>query len=285
MEYGRVIKSTGSWYTVELEGGARVECRIRGKFRREGIRTTNPVAVGDAVQVAEKDGEYVITEIGERKNYIIRRATNLSKEAHILAANVDQALLIATINHPATSTVFIDRFLAGAEAYRIPVTIVFNKIDLHDAGEQAKLEELLAIYGKIGYACFGVSAETGEGVERVKALLSGKVTVVAGLSGVGKSSLLNRIEPGLQLKTALISDYVIDTPGVRSFGMVGMQKEEISHFFPEIFACAEGCRFYNCTHTHEPGCAVLAAVGAGEISESRYASYLSLLDEDGGKYR
>ena len=306
MEYGRVIKSTGSWYTVELEGGARVECRIRGKFRREGIRTTNPVAVGDAVQMAEKDGEYVITEIGERKNYIIRRATNLSKEAHILAANVDQALLIATINHPATSTVFIDRFLAGAEAYRIPVTIVFNKIDLHDAGEQAKLEELLAIYGKIGYACFGVSAETGEGVERMKALLSGKVTVVAGLSGVGKSSLLNRIEPGLQLKTALISDahdsgrhtttfaemfpladggYVIDTPGVRSFGMVGMQKEEISHFFPEIFACAEGCRFYNCTHTHEPGCAVLAAVGAGEISESRYASYLSLLDEDGGKYR
>lgn len=306
METGRVIKSTGSWYVVELPGERRVECRIRGKFRLEGMRTTNPVAVGDLVQVEEKEREYVIREIMPRKNYIIRKSTNLSKEAHILAANVDQALLVATVNHPVTSTVFIDRFLAGAEAYRIPVVLVFNKTDLYEEEDRALLAEWKGIYEQVGYVCLAVSAETGEGMEEVKALLAGKVTAVAGLSGVGKSSLLNRVEPGLGLKTAVISDahdsgkhtttfaemfplsgggYVVDTPGVRSFGMVDMEKEEISHFFPEIFACAEGCRFYNCTHTHEPGCAVRGAVEAGEISASRYASYLSMLEGDGGKYR
>ena len=206
METGRVIKSTGSWYVVELPGERRVECRIRGKFRLGGIRTTNPVAVGDLVQVEEKEREYVIREIMPRKNYIIRKSTNLSKEAHILAANVDQALLVVTVNHPVTSTVFIDRFLAGAEAYRIPVVLVFNKTDLYEEEDRALLAEWKGIYEQVGYVCLAVSAETGEGVEEVKALLAGKVTAVAGLSGVGKSSLLNRVEPGLGLKTAVISD-------------------------------------------------------------------------------
>lgn len=306
MQRGIVIKSTGSWYIVRLDGGETVECRIRGKFRMEGLRTTNPVAVGDVVEVENATGEYVIAAIGERKNYIIRKSTNLSKETHILAANVDRALLIATVNHPETSTIFIDRFLASAEAYRIPVTIIFNKVDLYDEEDLALLGGLKLIYEKAGYECFGVSALTGEGVERVRELLMDKVTVLSGLSGVGKSSLINRVEPGLHLKTAAISDahdagkhtttfaemfplsgggYVVDTPGVRSFGVVDMKKEEISHFFPEIFACSEECRFYNCTHTHEPGCAVRLAVETGEISESRYASYLSLMEEDERKYR
>lgn len=298
------MKSTGSWYTVWLDGG-EAECRIRGRFRLEGIRTTNPVAVGDRVRVEANADGYVITAIEPRRNYIIRKSTNLSKEAHILASNVDQAMLVVTVNHPVTSTVFIDRFLAGAEAYNIPVLLVFNKVDLYDGDDRDLLGGLMLIYRKAGYACYGVSAVTGEGTEEIREALRGKTTVLAGLSGAGKSSLINRVEPGLDLKTAAISDahdsgkhtttfagmfpldgggFVIDTPGVRSFGLVDMQKEEISHFFPEIFACAEGCRFYNCTHTHEPGCAVREAVEAGEVSESRYASYLSMLEES-GKYR
>lgn len=305
MEKAIVVKSTGSWYIVRLEDGRSVECRIRGKFRMEGIRTTNPVAVGDVVQVEENQDGYVITAIDKRKNYIIRKSTNLSKESHILASNVDQALLIVTVNHPVTSTVFIDRFLASAEAYNIPVVLLFNKSDLYDEEDRALYGGLSSIYEKIGYPCYEVSALTGKNIPLVRQLLKDKITVLSGLSGVGKSSLINRLEPGLELKTAVISDahdsgkhtttfaemfclsgggYLIDTPGIRSFGTVGMKKEEISHFFPEIFAKASECRFYNCTHTHEPGCAVIEAVGQDEISESRYASYLSMLEES-GKYR
>ena len=305
MEKAIVVKSTGSWYIVRLEDGRSVECRIRGKFRMEGIRNTNPVAVGDIVQVEENQDGYVITAIDKRKNYIIRKSTNLSKESHILASNVDQALLIVTVNHPVTSTVFIDRFLASAEAYNIPVVLLFNKSDLYDEEDRALYGGLSAIYEKIGYPCYEVSALTGKNIPLVRQLLKDKITVLSGLSGVGKSSLINRLEPGLELKTAVISDahdsgkhtttfaemfclsgggYLIDTPGIRSFGTVDMKKEEISHFFPEIFAKASECRFYNCTHTHEPGCAVIEAVGQDEISESRYASYLSMLEES-GKYR
>lgn len=305
MEKGVVVKSTGSWYMVRLENGIWVECRIRGKFRIEGIRTTNPVAVGDVVGVEENNDGWVITVIEPRKNYIIRKATNLSKESHIIASNVDQALLVVTVNHPVTSTVFIDRFLAGSEAYNIPAILVFNKIDLYAEEDQVMLGELMAIYRKIGYSCFGVSALTGENIDKIRMLLKDKVTVLSGLSGVGKSSLINCIEPVLELKTAMISDAhdsgkhtttfaemfplseggsIIDTPGIRSFGTVDMKKEEISHFFPEIFVKSSDCRFYNCTHTHEPGCAVLEAIEKDEISESRYSSYLSMLEES-GKYR
>lgn len=305
MEQGIVIKSTGSWYTVRLGDGQIVECRIRGKFRMEGIRTTNPLAVGDVVTVEKSNEGYVITAISPRKNYIIRKSTNLSKESHILASNVDQALLIVTVNHPVTLTVFIDRFLASAEAYNIPVLLVFNKVDLYDEEDQAMLGGLKGIYEEIGYPCYSVSATTGENVSDVAELLKDKVSVLSGLSGVGKSSLINRIEPGLDLKTASISEvhdagkhtttfaemfplkeggYLIDTPGIRSFGTVDMKKEEVSHFFREIFAKSEACRFYNCTHIHEPGCAVVEAVENGEISESRYSSYLSMMEES-GKYR
>lgn len=305
MERGIVVKSTGSWYIVRLDSGRMAECRIRGKFRMEGIRTTNPVAVGDMVKVEENQEECVITGIEPRRNYIIRKSTNLSKESHIIASNVDQALLIVTVNHPVTSTVFIDRFLAGAEAYTIPAILVFNKLDLYDEEDWAMWKGLSAIYRKIGYEVFGVSAVTGENIDRIQNLLKDKITVLSGLSGVGKSSLINRIEPGLQLKTAVISNahdsgkhtttfaemfllkeggFIIDTPGIRSFGMVDMKKEEISHFFPEIFAKSSECRFYNCTHIHEPGCAVIDAVENEEISESRYASYLSMMEES-GKYR
>ena len=290
---------------VRLENGILVECRIRGKFRIEGIRTTNPVAVGDVVGVEENNDGWVITVIEPRKNYIIRKATNLSKESHIIASNVNQALLVVTVNHPVTSTVFIDRFLAGSEAYNIPAILVFNKIDLYAEEDQVMLGELMAIYRKIGYSCFGVSALTGENIDKIRMLLKDKVTVLSGLSGVGKSSLINCIEPVLELKTAMISDAhdsgkhtttfaemfplseggsIIDTPGIRSFGTVDMKKEEISHFFPEIFVKSSDCRFYNCTHTHEPGCAVLEAIEKDEISESRYSSYLSMLEES-GKYR
>ena len=302
---GIVVKSTGSWYSVRMESGEVLDCRIKGKFRMKGIKTTNPVAVGDVVEVEVNPDGAVINRIEDRKNYIIRKSTNLSKESHILASNVDQALLIVTVNHPITSTVFIDRFLASAEAYNIPVVLLFNKSDLYDEEDRALYGGLSAIYEKIGYPCYEVSALTGKNIPLVRQLLKDKITVLSGLSGVGKSSLINRLEPGLELKTAVISDahdsgkhtttfaemfclsgggYLIDTPGIRSFGTVDMKKEEISHFFPEIFAKASECRFYNCTHTHEPGCAVIEAVGQDEISESRYASYLSMLEES-GKYR
>lgn len=306
METGIVIKSTGSWYLVRKENGQQAECRIRGKLRLQGLRTTNPVAVGDYVDMEFDNGEYIITRIHDRRNYIIRKSTNLSKEAHIIAANVDQALLIVTINHPHTPCVFIDRFLATAEAYNIPACIIFNKTDLYDDNERGKMLELMNVYKKIGYPCYSVSAEKREHLDQFKALLTNKTSVLSGMSGVGKSTLINRIEPSLNLKISSISDahdtgkhtttfaemhplsesgYIIDTPGLRSFGLIDMKKEEISHFFPEIFHASENCRFYNCTHTHEPGCSVIEAVQKGEISESRYWSYLSMIEENGEKYR
>ena len=303
---GIVVKSTGSWYAVRMESGEVLECRIKGKFRMKGIKTTNPVAVGDVVEVEINPDGAVIHRIEERKNYIIRKSTNLSKEAHIIAANVDQAMLVVTVNHPVTSTVFIDRFLASVEAYRIPAILVFNKLDLYDEDDLMLLGALTQIYMEIGYECLHVSSLTGEGIEDVVAALKDKVTVFSGLSGVGKSSLINRVEPGLQLKVAEISEshdtgkhtttfaemfplsfggYIVDTPGIRAFGLIHMEKAEISHYFPEIFKRAKDCRFYNCTHIHEPGCAVIQAVEDGEISESRYFSYTSMFEEGEEKYR
>ena len=306
MEKGIVIKSTGSWYLVKRTNGEIIEARIRGKLRTKGLRTTNPVAVGDIVSLEKNEDNFVITEIGERRPYIIRKSTNLSKEAHIIASNVDQTLLIATINHPVTSAVFIDRILATTEAYNIPAILVFNKSDLYDNTDREKATELITIYSEIGYRCLQVSAVTGQNITELRELLKDKVTVLSGMSGVGKSTLINCIEPQLQLKTASISDshdtgkhtttfaemfplneggYIVDTPGVRSFGIIDMEKEEISHFFPEIFRVSEHCRFYNCTHIHEPGCAVIEAVQNGRISESRYWSYLSMMEESKEKYR
>ena len=306
MEKGIVIKSTGSWYLVKRTNGEIIEARIRGKLRTKGLRTTNPVAVGYIVSLEKNQDNFVITEIGERRNYIIRKSTNLSKEAHIIASNVDQTLLIATINHPVTSAVFIDRILATTEAYNIPAILVFNKSDLYDNTDREKATELITIYSEIGYRCLQVSAITGQNITELRELLKDKVTVLSGMSGVGKSTLINCIEPQLQLKTASISDshdtgkhtttfaemfplneggYIVDTPGVRSFGIIDMEKEEISHFFPEIFRVSEHCRFYNCTHIHEPGCAVIEAVQNGRISESRYWSYLSMMEESKEKYR
>lgn len=306
METGVVIKSTGSWYLVRKADGEQVECRMRGKLRLKGTRTTNPVAVGDNVDMEYDREEYVITRIHERRNYIIRKSTNLSKEAHIIATNVDQALLIATVNHPQTPTIFIDRFLLTAEAYNIPAAIIFNKTDLYDEQDSAQLQALTDIYTAIGYPCYAVSAEEPESLLPFKALLAHKTTVLSGMSGVGKSTLVNRIEPSLNLKVSAISDchdtgkhtttfaemfalgddsYIIDTPGLRSFGIIDIAKEEISHFFPEIFKVSEDCRFYNCSHLHEPGCAVTEAVRNGDISESRFWSYLNMMEENGGKYR
>ncbi len=300
------MKSTGSWYSVRLESGEQVECRIKGKFRMKGIKTTNPVAVGDVVEIEAGAEGGVISQIMDRKNYIIRKSTNLSKEAHIIAANVDQAMLVVTVNHPVTSTVFIDRFLASVEAYRIPAVLVFNKIDLYGEDDLLMLGALTQVYMQAGYECLHVSSLTGEGIEDVVAAMKDKITVFSGLSGVGKSSLVNRVEPGLDLKVAEISEshdtgkhtttfaemfplsfggYIVDTPGIRAFGLIHMEKNEISHYFPEIFKRATDCKYYNCTHIHEPGCAVLEAVENGEISESRYFSYVSMFEEGEEKYR
>lgn len=277
-----------------------------GKITYEGIAYNQSRSRRRYSQPGKNEDNFVITEIGERRNYIIRKSTNLSKEAHIIASNVDQTLLIATINHPVTSAVFIDRILATTEAYNIPAILVFNKSDLYDNTDREKATELITIYSEIGYRCLQVSAVTGQNITELRELLKDKVTVLSGMSGVGKSTLINCIEPQLQLKTASISDshdtgkhtttfaemfplneggYIVDTPGVRSFGIIDMEKEEISHFFPEIFRVSEHCRFYNCTHIHEPGCAVIEAVQNGRISESRYWSYLSMMEESKEKYR
>lgn len=308
MRKGVVIKSTGSWYTVEAESGDIFNCRIKGKFRIKGIKATNPVAVGDIVEFQEGENDSsVITKIFERSNYIIRRSTNLSKQFHVIASNVDQAMLIVTVNFPVTSTVFIDRFLVSAEAYSIPVFIVFNKTDLYNEADQEKLNDLISIYEGIGYNCIKVSAKEDVNTDTVENILNNKVTVLAGHSGVGKSTLINKIEPGLDLKTSEISDMhqtgkhtttfaemfklsqggcIIDTPGIRGYGLFDMAKEELSHFFPEIFEESDNCKFNNCTHVHEPGCAVIEAVKEGRVSLSRYESYLSLMLEDADeKYR
>ncbi len=305
---GLVIKNTGSWYLVRTDEGQDVACKIKGNFRLKGIRSTNPVAVGDRVRITVNgDGPAYIHEIEDRKNYIIRKASNLSKQSHILAANLDQALLVVTVNHPETSTVFIDRFLATAEAYRIPVRLVFNKTDLYDEEELDLLEGLVNLYTVIGYPCFKLSARLGEGIEPLRHELEGRITLLSGNSGVGKSTLVNALIPGWNLKTGAISashdkgthtttfsemyplpggGYLIDTPGIKGFGTFDMEVEEIGHYFPEIFKASAGCRYGNCTHRQEPGCAVREAVERHYISQSRYASYLSMLqDKEEGKYR
>nr|WP_314755589.1 ribosome small subunit-dependent GTPase A [uncultured Prevotella sp.] len=305
---GLVIKNTGSWYSVKTDDGQVIESKIKGNFRLKGIRSTNPVAVGDRVElITNQEGTAFISAIEDRRNYIIRKSQNLSKQSHILAANVDQAFLIVTVNHPQTSTIFIDRFLASAEAYRVPVVLVFNKTDLLTEEEQHYEHMMMNLYQTIGYACYEISAATGAGIDRLIPLLQDKVTLLSGNSGVGKSTLINQILPGVNLKTAEISDahntgmhtttfsemlelpdggYLIDTPGIKGFGTFDMEPEELTGYFKEIFKFSEGCKFNNCTHTHEPGCAVLAAVENHYIAESRYWSYLNMLeDKDENKYR
>ena len=338
MVKGLVVKNTGSWYTVLTDDGQLLDCKIKGRFRLQGIRSTNPVAVGDRVVVkptpnpspgegslnrnsnqlpspGEGLGVGLITEIEDRRNYIIRKSQNLSKQSHILAANVDQALLIVTVSHPETSTTFIDRFLASAEAYRVPVVLVFNKTDLLSPDELHLQQMMVTLYETIGYECRQISAERGDGVEELRPLLEGKITLLSGNSGVGKSTLINRLVPGANLRTAEISDahqmgqhtttfsemipltscpsplapcssYLIDTPGIKGFGTFDMEREELTSYFREIFEFSKQCRFSNCTHTHEPGCAVLKAVEDHYIAQSRYQSYLSMLnDKDENRYR
>ena len=305
---GLVIKNTGSWYLVKTDEGRCVECKVKGNFRLKGIRSTNPVAVGDRVQIAlNREGTAFITEIEDRRNYIIRRASNLSKQSHILAANLDQCMLVVTVNYPETSTTFIDRFLASAEAYRIPVHLVFNKTDAYDTDDLRYLDALEQLYTQIGYPCLRISALRSEGIDRLKEQLKGNITLLAGNSGVGKSTLINAILPDAAARTGEISTvhnkgmhtttfsemfpvegegYIIDTPGIKGFGTFDMEEEEIGHYFPEIFHTSAGCRYGNCTHRHEPGCAVRQAVEEHRIAASRYASYLSMLeDKDEGKYR
>ena len=312
--HGIVIKNTGSSYLVRTDEGQLIESRVKGNFRLKGIRTTNPVAVGDGVTLRNNgEGELAfITAIDPRRNYIIRKASNLSKQSHILAANIDQALLVATLARPETSTTFIDRFLASAEAYRVPVVLVLNKMDDLTDDERATADYLTHIYTDMGYEVHQIAALSGHGLEALRPRLTGKITLLAGHSGVGKSTLLNQFIPDAQVKTAEISEAhgtgmhtttfselfdlpspdgqpagsLIDIPGIKGFGTFDMEPEEIAHYFRDIFALGEGCRFSNCTHTQEPGCAVVEALEAHRLAPSRYTSYLSMLnDKEEGKYR
>lgn len=299
---GLVLRATGSWYEVMSEG-ERYQCRIRGKLRLKGVRSTNPVVVGDTVRcLKDESGSHVIIDIEPRRNYVIRRASNLSRESHIIAANIDQALLLVTLRQPETALEFVDRFLVTCEAYKIPVVILLAKIDLQDEEE---VDFFRSIYEPIGYRVVAVSSTTGEGVAEVHDMLVGRTTLLSGNSGVGKSTLVQQIDPTLDIRTAEISDNhqkgrhtttfstmyplaeggaLIDTPGIKGFGLLDIEEEELWHYFPEMMHYGRACRFYNCTHTHEPGCAVMAALEEGEISELRYESYLKMMDDD-DKYR
>lgn len=300
---GTVTSATGSWYEVRTKSGV-LRCRIRGRLRLKGVRSTNPVVVGDRV-VVEPDGESsVIVEIVPRRNYVIRRASNLSKESHIIAANIDHALLLVTLHAPATPREFVDRFLVTCEAYKVPVTIVLGKADMLDGEMLAEAEEFEAIYGDAGYEVMRLSSLRGEGVEQIRRMLHGHTTLVAGNSGVGKSTLIGTIDPTIEIRTGEISEshhkgkhtttfstmypieegYIIDTPGIKGFGLIDIDERELCRYFPEMMRLAPDCRFYNCTHTHEPGCAVREAVEEGRVAWSRYESYLKILDED-DKYR
>jgi len=309
-ERGVVFRSTGSWYDVQDGMGETVRCRIKGKFRLQGIRTTNPIAVGDFVQFTRvEDGTGSIDTIEERRNFIARKSVNLSKESHVVASNLDRAFLIVTIAKPRTSSGFIDRFLVTAEAIGIPATIVFNKMDLLEGDEEAssRQEELEKIYADIGYKTLRVSAETGLGIAEMKSALKDGIYLLSGHSGVGKSTIINRLVPGLELKTADVSEshskgrhtttfaemfsvpgggFIIDTPGIKGFGLVALKKETLNHQFPEFFELLSGCKFNNCVHTDEPGCAVRKAVEEGEVSEERYGNYVEMYAAfDEGPYR
>lgn len=306
--HGLVIRNTGSWYQVKTDDGRLIDCKIKGNFRLKGIRSTNPVAVGDRVDIVlNNEGTAFITSIDDRKNYIVRRSSNLSKQSHIIAANLDQCFLVVTVNYPETSTIFIDRFLATAEAYRVPVSLIFNKVDRYNNDELRYLDGLVNLYEYIGYPCYKVSAVRGEGIDEIRSLLDHRVTLFSGNSGVGKSTLINAIHPDFQARTGEISEYhnkgmhtttfsemfeigeegyLIDTPGIKGFGTFDMSQEEVGHYFKEIFQYSAQCKYGNCTHVHEPGCAVRKAVEEHLISESRYLSYLNILeDEHEGKYR
>lgn len=305
---GTVIKSTGSQYLVKIEDERIIPCSIKGKFRIKGIRATNPVAVGDHVgfEWLEDETGGIITSIKERSNYIIRKSSNLSKEYQLLATNVDVAWLMISMILPRTQTPFIDRFLVSAEAYRIPVIILFNKTDLYGLSEKEEMNHLKSVYTDIGYRCMQMSLQTREGVKEVQNEMIGKVNVISGNSGVGKSTLINVLDPAIRLKIGEVSDYhktgkhtttfsemyelssgirIIDTPGIRGFGTIDIEREELFHFFPEIFRASKNCKYHNCIHMHEPDCGVKAGVENGSISEFRYINYLMMMEEEDGKYR
>ncbi|MFC6858340.1 ribosome small subunit-dependent GTPase A [Zunongwangia atlantica] len=307
---GTVYKSTGSWYQVKAEDGTFYDCRIKGKFRIKGIKSTNPVAVGDKVEFdleeISEQTQGVIKKIGDRDNYIIRRSVNLSKQTHIIAANIDQVFLMVTLNNPPTFTTFIDRFLVTAEAYHVKAVLLFNKIDTYNDDELLEIKFLAKMYREIGYECIGISAKGGKNVNKVKEMMLGKTSMFSGHSGTGKSTLINALEPSLNLKTLEISEQhkqgqhtttfaemfdlsfdarIIDTPGIKGFGVVDIEKEELGDYFPEFFKLKQDCKFHNCLHLNEPKCAVKEALEKGEIPWSRYKSYLQIIEGEDEPYR